>query len=123
MIQNGNGGVVQKMEGGCLFNIVDDPTEHNDLAKDPAMVPTLKKMQQRYLELRATKLDQTGIIAEQKNRTRLYLANYIAMLRRNRGFVGPWCSTDGACAPVRAAPPADTPGDVPYDLGLDNISS
>ena len=42
-------------------------------------------------------------------RQKLYYPNWIAMLEKNKGFIGPWC-TDGACAPL---PPAEKNGSAP----------
>ena len=35
-------------DGGCLFNVEVDPTEHNDLSQDPAYANQLFKMQMKY---------------------------------------------------------------------------
>ena len=40
------------MEGGCVFNVREDPNETNDLAK--TMPDILHSLKARYLELRAT---------------------------------------------------------------------
>lgn len=37
--------------GGCLFNIFDDPTEHVNLAEDPAYAPQLNAMASLLAEL------------------------------------------------------------------------
>ena len=35
-------------DGGCLFNVEVDPTEHNDLSQDPAYANQFFKMQMKY---------------------------------------------------------------------------
>merc|ERR1712066_302933 len=107
---------VQKMEGGCLFNIREDPHETKDLAKSEPVV--LERMKRRYLELKATALDQRTPLETVVNRTKLYQKNWIQMLQRNKGFIGPWCN-DGACEPLGSSELSESelPYDAPYNLG------
>jgi len=108
---------IQKMDGGCLFNIREDPGETRDLAGD--LPDVLERLKRRYLELKPTALDQVPVLLAARHRTQLYHPNWERMLRRNRGFVGPWCG-DGACQPADAGgapPPGGDLLDVPYGLG------
>jgi len=110
---------IQEMEGGCLFNIREDPSETKDLAKE--LPDVLERLKQRYLELKSTALDQRSVLLAVRNRTQLYQHNWIQMLQRNRGFIGPWC-TDGRCQPAELPEGllGDLPDvelDVPYGLG------
>ena len=90
------------LEGGCLFDLSTDPHETTDLAaKMPEVLHSLKA---RFLELKATALDQRSVLAKVKSSTIRYLPNYLQMLRKNDGFIGPWC-TEGRCRPVEAASP------------------
>jgi arylsulfatase I/J len=101
---------VQKMEGGCLFNIREDPAETNDLAQEHPHI--LERLKQRYLELMDTGLDQRSVLLTVNARAKAYMPNWIQMLKDNRGFVGPWC-TDGACKP---APPGEHMQDFEQEL-------
>ena len=46
-------GWVHDCRSGCLYNIVNDPTEHDDLAEDPAQQVRLAQMQKQLAELNA----------------------------------------------------------------------
>ena len=91
----------ETLEGGCLFNIRKDPAETVDLAREmPDMLHSLKS---RYLVLRATMLDQAPIV-KRENGCKVAAhgqgnasigkcpapKEFIDMLHRNKGFVGPW---------------------------------
>ena len=39
---------------GCLFNIIDDPTEHNDLSLNDSYIDKLLEMRARYEEVKET---------------------------------------------------------------------
>jgi len=111
--------IVQEMEGGCLFNIRKDPSETKDLAKH--LPDVLERLKHRYLELKATALDQRAVLQTVRERTFLYTENWIQMLKKNRGFVGPWC-TDGMCHSTEPLDGLlgelpDVELDVPYMLG------
>ena len=65
---------------GCLFNIIDDPTEHNDLAaKLPHIVDTLLA---RLQQVQATVYDP--------DRGEPETLQACAQVKRNGGFWGPW---------------------------------
>lgn len=85
------------LEGGCLFNIREDPAETRDLAKD--LPDVLQRLKDRYSELLATALRQDEVVAKAGS---CWFANvspipicpapreFVDMLRKNDGVVGPW---------------------------------
>eukprot|EP00928_Gymnodinium_smaydae_P072564 TRINITY_DN55905_c0_g1_i1.p1 TRINITY_DN55905_c0_g1~~TRINITY_DN55905_c0_g1_i1.p1 ORF type:complete len:491 (-),score=38.67 TRINITY_DN55905_c0_g1_i1:98-1456(-) len=73
------------LQGGCLFNIRKDPSETNDVAA--SMPDVLARMKDRLDTLAKTALDQTVVVAQN---LRPVPHEFINMLRRNNGFVGPW---------------------------------
>ena len=104
----------------------EDPHETKDLAKE--LPDVLESLKQRYLELKATALDQRVMLSKVQAATQRLFPNWIKMLQNNKGFVsleqaaflrradkpraklscaaalcqiGPWC-TEGACSPVAA---------------------
>lgn len=102
------------LEGGCLFDLSADPHETMDLAaKMPEVVHSLKS---RFLELKATALDQRSVLAKVKASTIRLLPNYLRMLRANDGFIGPWC-TEGKCEAVDAPLAPFTPEEWSQMLG------
>ena len=71
-------------------SIIADPTETTDLA---AKLPdVLERLKQRHTELMETALPQAHIVYWNAHVWSWVQAppEYIAALRRNRGFVGPW---------------------------------
>ena len=84
------------MEGGCLFNIIEDPNEIHDLAA--SMPDVLHSLKSRYLELRATAYDQRAPIAKSNEPAFKAQMNalYSAALKRYGGFQGPfWGAVEG----------------------------
>ena len=103
---------------------MQDPNETHNLAQEqPEMLATLR---QRYLELKATGIDQRGPLSRMAANTVRLSGNFVNMLVKNKGFVGPWC-TDGACK-AEVVPPRDLHSDEselhstpPPILGADRI--
>ena len=101
-------GDIVSLEGGCLYNIRTDPHETVDVAAK--MPDVLHSIKARYLELRATMLNQTiyvqyqglcgapnasaaGTYAPVWEKTCLPWAEATyKMLQRNKGFIGPYMS-------------------------------
>ena len=84
------------MEGGCLFNVIEDPNEIHDLAA--SMPDVLHSLKSRYLELRATAYDQRAPIAKSNEPAFKAQMNalYSAALKRYGGFQGPfWGAAEG----------------------------
>ena len=71
---------------GCLYNIITDPGEHVDLARDPAHAATLAKLQAR-----AHALDITAIEAIKGKGWRGQNDRQLAcqVMERNGGIWGP----------------------------------
>eukprot|EP01120_Amphizonella_sp_Union-15-10_P016086 TRINITY_DN837_c0_g1_i3.p1 TRINITY_DN837_c0_g1~~TRINITY_DN837_c0_g1_i3.p1 ORF type:complete len:141 (+),score=19.99 TRINITY_DN837_c0_g1_i3:52-474(+) len=66
--------------GGCLYNIKEDPTEHNDIAQqNPAI---LEKLHQRIAQIKTTLFSP--------NRGRVDPAACEAARVRYNGYWGPW---------------------------------
>jgi len=84
------------LEGGCLFNIQEDPGETKDLAQE--MPDLLASMKDRLEELSETILDQRAMVAASKqcevhvpgDSSCAAPSAYMDMLKRNGGYVGPW---------------------------------
>ena len=78
------------MEGGCLFNVREDPNETKDLAAE--MPELLHSLKARYLVLRATAYDQRKPMAKSIEPVfKLEMdQKYEAALKRNGGFQGPF---------------------------------
>ena len=73
-----------------VASIIADPTETTDLA---AKLPdVLERLKQRHTQLMETALPQARIVWWNAHVWSWVQAppEYIAALRRNRGFVGPW---------------------------------
>ena len=111
-------GAGSKASGGCLYNLREDPHETKNIAAElPDVVTSLRN---RYLELKATAIDQRTPLMKMQAATVKYFPNWIKMLQNNRGFIGPWC-TDGACSPAAAeaanGDTANAPIELPYMMG------
>lgn len=65
---------------GCLFNIMDDPTEqHNQAAAQPQR---WQSMMQRLGELRKSRFQQPSDVSQKEQ--------YLAQITKNGNFCGPW---------------------------------
>ena len=63
----------------------EDPHETKDLAKE--LPDVLESLKQRYLELKATALDQRVMLSKVQAATQRFFPNWIRMLQNNKGFV------------------------------------
>ena len=63
----------------------EDPHETKDLAKE--LPDVLESLKQRYLELKATALDQRVMLSKVQAATQRLFPNWIKMLQNNKGFV------------------------------------
>ncbi len=75
----------ESKDAGCLFNIEQDPTEHVDLASDPAHAKTLAQLVQALQTAQATQY-QTDTIPGYDNCT-----DPVRYVQTHRGFGGPFC--------------------------------
>ena len=63
----------------------EDPHETKDLAQE--LPDVLESLKQRYLELKATALDQRVMLSKVQAGTQRLFPNWIKMLQTNKGFV------------------------------------
>ena len=67
------------------FGRREDPHETKDLAHE--LPDVLESLKQRYLELKATALDQRVMLSKVQAGTQRLFPNWIKMLQTNKGFV------------------------------------
>ena len=67
--------------GGCLFDIIDDPTEHKDLFKETKYKQLISEMRQKFLEMNATRFNPDRGEVDMR---------CCAQIGVNDGYWGPW---------------------------------
>ena len=73
-----------------ILGRLNDPHETTDQAtKMPDVLHSLKT---RFIELKATALDQKPALLKVAAATKRLTPNFLRMLRANDGFIGPWCT-------------------------------
>ena len=70
---------------GLVASRREDPHETKDLAQE--LPDVLESLKQRYLELKATALDQRVMLSKVQAATQRLFPNWIKMLQTNKGFV------------------------------------
>ena len=73
-----------------LVGRLNDPHETTDLASK--MPDVLHSLKTRFIELKATALDQKSALLKVAAATKRLTPNFLRMLRANDGFIGPWCT-------------------------------
>eukprot|EP00483_Globobulimina_turgida_P007915 UN07931 len=68
-------------EGGCLFNIILDPTEHEDIINKSENAELVESMRARYMELKKTWFNENRGAPDQ---------NCCVQIEKNGGYWGPW---------------------------------
>ena len=56
------------------------------------MPDVLHSLKTRFIELKATALDQKSALLKVAAATKRLTPNFLRMLRANDGFIGPWCT-------------------------------
>eukprot|EP01084_Bolivina_argentea_P042852 78988_1 len=67
--------------GGCLFNIILDPTEHNDIINNSENAQLVAQIRARYLQLQKTTFYPDRGTPDQ---------NCCVQIQKNGGYWGPW---------------------------------
>ena len=87
--------------GGCLFDLISDPTEHVDLGTDPAYAAVKARLVARAAALDATQFQSAGSSAHDKAAD--------AQAKANGGFWGPWQPNTPFPTPPPTVPPTPPP--------------
>lgn len=70
-------------DGGCLFNWIKDPTEHDDIVNDTGNAEIVSSMRARFQELLKTTFNPDRGAPDQ---------NCCVQIEKNGGYWGPWLS-------------------------------
>eukprot|EP01083_Nonionella_stella_P034130 93448_1 len=72
-------------DGGCLFNIAQDPTEHVDLINEQENAALVDSLRERFIDLQKTKFSPNLGVPD---------PNCCVQMRRNGGYWGPWLDSE-----------------------------